>query len=716
MHHFRRVSAVLATAALLGAAGCWNPTPEKYPSITFFGADYGTITAGTDGAGNPVQGSVTLTWQTRLAEKVNIVATPASTGKPSVVATFKAGDTAGCTVNPTFPDSDCVKDGTYQVSPTEDTVYNIQAIVGAGDCSRDPTLGNLLHPAQCNDLTADPNASLQVIPITVVAPSTISLTVGGSDTATVAPGTDVMADYAVTGATAYDFGILSTDSSGNPSYAACGAAGDTTAPCTMPAADANGNVPDSGQITVPGVTASTVLTGESTNGADDGLGDVAPDTTGATVTITVPGTPAVGSFTATPDHINPTTSGTSVTLDWTVTSADTVAVQVDSSSTGAATGMSSCTGVDNTGAGTCFVSVTGADGDMVKLNLVASNSATSQTSPPSSVTVMIGATPTATFSASPTELTSAGGDVTLTWSAAGATGVTITDDGGNTVVDTGASTPTNCDSGNPCDPTGDTITVAGVTATTTWTLTAQNAFPGSTTKTATSTVYGAPALNALTVQDSASGSSAIDVSGGGLQVVNTTDSATLAWDTTNVKPSTVTFNTAAVPATGGCAAVPSWSPASGFSFTGATGTFGLTTTGNLCYQFVYGGYASQAGGTVTFEVDRKVAINQVTLNSQGITNDSKTAFVQGASVTADWSNTSNAASYVLAKSAAVGTGVNCSAAPAYTAVGGYTSPATTYDLTSPVTGTTDCYRLTAVNNAVSAPDNQAVFYFGITGQ
>ncbi len=277
MHSYRRVAAVAIAAGLLATAGCWNPAPEKYPSITFFGANYGTITAG---------GSVTLTWQTRLAEKVNIVAIDPSTGNQTTVKTFASGDTSGCTVNPTFPDSDCVKDGTLQVSPTTDTIYNIEAIVGAGDCSRDPVLGNLLHPAQCNDLNADPNASLTVLPVSVVPASTVSLTVGGGASTTVTSGTDVTADYTVSAA-AFDFGILGQDTSGNPTYDACGADGDTTVPCWYESVDANGNVADTGTIKVPGVTATMVLTGESTNGADDGAGDVAPGTPGSTVTINV---------------------------------------------------------------------------------------------------------------------------------------------------------------------------------------------------------------------------------------------------------------------------------------------------------------------------------------------------------------------------------------------------------------------------------------------
>ena len=284
----RRAPLPLLVAGLVAAAaGCGGNATQAAPKITFFGADDGTITTG---------GSVVLTWKTENAEKVRVVATPVATGKAKVVATFASGDTTGCQVNPAFPGSDCVKDGTLSLSPGEETVYNLEAVTGAGDCTRDPSTGALKHPSQCADLTADPNASLQVILVRVVPAAVVKLTVGGKPTATVAPGTDVAADYEVTGATEFGFGVLGTDASGKTTYTACGEAGDSSAPCNLPARNADGSLPDTGKVTVPGIQATTKLTGQATNGADDGKGDVAPGTNGGTVQIVVPGTPAVGSL------------------------------------------------------------------------------------------------------------------------------------------------------------------------------------------------------------------------------------------------------------------------------------------------------------------------------------------------------------------------------------------------------------------------------------
>ena len=224
------------------------------------------------------------------------------------------------------------------------------------------------------------------------------------------------------------------------------------------------------------------------------------------------------------------------------------------------------------------------------------------------------ATPAPTLTANPTDIVS-GDSVDLTWNSPGATSVTISD-GTNTIVDTGASTPTQCGTGttaHDCKATGDTYTVASVAATTTWTLTATNT-AGNGTATAKATVHttGA-AITAVTVD----GNDAL----GATPAMATADTATLAWTATDAMGGALAMasaSSAGTPYDCTTVATANWTAVSGFQF--ASGTFGLTgITGDMCYQLSATGYGSLGNDSKTFEVQRQVKVSTVSVNGTDVT-------------------------------------------------------------------------------------------------
>ncbi|RMG20318.1 MAG: hypothetical protein D6729_03175, partial [Deltaproteobacteria bacterium] len=300
--------------------------------------------------------------------------------------------------------------------------------------------------------------------------------------------------------------------------------------------------------------------------------------------------PVIDSFSVSDPTAAP---GTSVQLAWTTRFATRVSV----SSLPAGVDTSACTAPN----GGCTVVLPGGMQGFVRFFLIAHNE--SADSMNQSVTVDVQPAPTVTFSAvddadGDGQLPSGGGPVRLSWTTTGATTVRILDQDGTVVLDTAVPTSiASCPGGADavgCEVAADTL-VYTVTANTTWTLTAENAY-GASSASARITVAGAPAITSLTVN----GQNVLGLPG----VVVESDDATFQWTTSNA--TSTRLERGDVPPGGCIVGTVSWGDYVGFPGT-VSGTFTAGThIQDWCYRFTASG---AAGSDVhVFRVSRRPEI------------------------------------------------------------------------------------------------------------
>lgn len=264
-------------------------------------------------------------------------------------------------------------------------------------------------------------------------------------------------------------------------------------------------------------------------------------------------------------------AGGVVVLSWVADNAVAISVS-EASGVIPAAALAACAGLDADGLGSCALTIPAAAEPGELTLAVTASGATGGQSKPRGVALAIGRRPEAALSATPAVLPEVGGEATLTWSAPGATRAMIVTDGGEIIVDT--ADDSLCADGVACVPAGDTLTIA-TTRSTTWTLTASNAF-GERLATALARLEGAPHIDVLTLAGA-------DALGGPKLALAGTATATLAWAVGDIQSGdALNLERAPLPApNGSCDAVPAaaWEPVAGFPRAGV-GT-GQATIGGL---------------------------------------------------------------------------------------------------------------------------------------
>lgn len=331
--------ALAAVAALaLGASGCIDGERPQQPrdtttadatdtsgaadggldisggalAILAFSVDPAVITAGVDQAGAEVAGQATLRWETRGAGAVQL-----STGGLAVALDdcVPAGD------------GSCAEGGELAVSPTESRTFSLRALPPGADCD-----------ARGGCPEAD-------VTVEVRRPATVTLS---AESTSVPAGDDVIVTYDVVDAESWMIGVALDGLAGDePSVVPCavaGAEGADEAPCVLPGVD--GVADPAGAFTLAALDRGVTVVATATNGALDGLGDVALGD--AVLDLAVPIDVRV--FRATPARALP---GTPIVLSWELRGAHAVTVAADPA--GAATGLSTCVGLGSDGRGFCTV-------------------------------------------------------------------------------------------------------------------------------------------------------------------------------------------------------------------------------------------------------------------------------------------------------------------------------------------------------------------------
>mgnify|MGYP000574901129 CR=1 FL=1 len=353
-----------------------------------------------------------------------------------------------------------------------------------------------------------------VVTVAVLRPPTIG-SFTSSQTSDVVPGSSVNLDWTVNNAT----GIEITDELG---------ASVTTS--TM----------NSGTFTVV-INSNKTYTLAATNAAGT--------TTSSPLQITILGSPAVNSFTA--SQTSDILSGSTIDLSWDVT--DAMTIEIADSGGNNVTTSSMATGTVN-------VTVTADE----TYTLSATN-ATGTTTAMVSVTILVAPTINS-FTASPDSNLIVNDSVDLSWDVSGADNIAITDSGGNSVTTSTMATGTFAVTAQQDE---------------TYTLTATNA-AGSTTSTASITLRPTPTVNAFTA------SQTTDVPNGGM--------ISLSWNTSEADSIEITDS-------GGNNLTTS---------NMAIGTFGVTVTADETYTLTAINGNGQAQATVSVTVLPAPTINSFT--------------------------------------------------------------------------------------------------------
>lgn len=264
------------------------------PAIQSFTSDFASVTRGVDFRGQPVEGAARLSWETSGASGIELLV-------DGVKVSLE-----GC--EPT----DCTSSGSLVVRPTERTRFTLRAL---GECEGPcPEASVEVEVRPPVGLTFAPRAEL------------------------VQPGEDVVVDYAITGATEFAVGLV--DLTG-PTLLPCTPDGD---PCAATFED--GVLASSGELRVGPVDRRQVLGVSAKNGAEDGLGDIGPDTYFIEVAVPV----VIERFEAVPERALP---GESVVLSWELAGAQSVSVEASSE----LDGLTTCVGLGEDGRGFCTVQV-----------------------------------------------------------------------------------------------------------------------------------------------------------------------------------------------------------------------------------------------------------------------------------------------------------------------------------------------------------------------
>lgn len=293
----------------------------------------------------------------------------------------------------------------------------------------------------------------------------------------------------------------------------------------------------------------------------------------ALVTLGIENAPEVVRFDADDTTVEP---GTTVLLSWQIANADEVLL-VEASGIIPAAELARCAALTDASVGTCEVVVpAGLESAELAFALEAIGP-TGARSEASVVPVAVGLRPSVSLAVTPALLPQGGGQVVITWQAAGATSASIrTEDG---VLMT--SGETSCGAA-PCQPAGDTLSLVMDTASELL-LIADNDF-GRATASATVRIEGAPVITSLAL------AGANVLTGPAL----VTARSTLSWEVSGLGGADQ-VRLERAPSQGpdrGCAEVPvaSWSLVAGFPKTGAEATMGNSTLdfteAATCLRFV----------------------------------------------------------------------------------------------------------------------------------
>lgn len=275
-------------------------------AIVSFKSDFATVTHGVDFRGQPVEGAARLTWETTGATSVELLVDGVKVSLD------------GC------EPADCTESGSLVVRPTERTRFTLRALGACeGPC-----------PEASVDLDVRPPVGLTFVPRAEL----------------VQPGEVVIVDYAASHTTELAVGLV--DLTG-PSLLPCTAEG---TPCSARFDD--GVLAAEGELRVGPVDRRQVLGVVAKNGADDGLGDIGPDTFFIEVGVPV----VIQRFEAIPERALP---GTPVVLSWELAGAQSVSVEASAE----LDGLTTCVGLGEDGRGFCTVEIDAA-ARLVPINFV----------------------------------------------------------------------------------------------------------------------------------------------------------------------------------------------------------------------------------------------------------------------------------------------------------------------------------------------------------
>lgn len=275
-------------------------------AIVSFASDFTIVTRGVDFRGQPVEGAARLSWETSGA-----------TGVELLVDGVKVS-LEGC------EPADCVASGSLVVRPTERTRFTLRAL---GECEGP-------CPEASVDLEVRPPVALTFVPRAEL----------------VQPGEEVIVDYTASDYTELAVGLV--DLTG-PTLLPCTPDGD---PCAATFVD--GVLASEGELRVGPVDRRQVLGVTAKNGAEDGLGDIGPDTYFIEVAVPV----VIERFEAVPERALP---GEPVVLSWEVAGAQSVSVEASDE----LDGLTTCVGLGEDGRGFCTVQIDAA-ARLVPINFV----------------------------------------------------------------------------------------------------------------------------------------------------------------------------------------------------------------------------------------------------------------------------------------------------------------------------------------------------------
>ena len=467
MHWIRRCHAAGATIVLLAmATGCppSDPgttdndsfTPE--PDIEAFDVSPESVSSGIDVHGDDVQGEVELSWETDDAASIELFANDAPL------------DLDDCQPSDDETD-DCVAGGMLVDAPLEDTTYRLE-VVGDEDLACQFEDGDVQNSSDC---------ASQDVEATVHSPARMTLE---RDEHRFEAGEEFSVSYEVEHAEDFEIGIVDDGELSEVCEV------DSSGICSRPDDDA-------GELHFHDVDEAITISGVATNGAEDGLGDIAVGD--VTLELLPVGAPLITDFDADPTHV---AFGETSTLHW--ETEESVNVEVSSNFEGLIeTDLSECTDVDGDGAGSCELEFTDDESEDVSIEFtLTAFSEDDEASSPAQTTVVLGSAPDITdFHADPIELPEEGGDVDLSWTVENEPeSVDIIDGVGNVILDTDDGTGTDhCDSsGDGCTVSEDSMTVEDITENTQFTLTATSPL-GSDSSSVNITIEGAPQITELTI-------------------------------------------------------------------------------------------------------------------------------------------------------------------------------------------------------------------------
>lgn len=280
----------------------------------------------------------------------------------------------------------------------------------------------------------------------------------------------------------------------------------------------------------------------------------------AIVTLGVEDAPTVSRFEVDDATVEP---GTTILLDWQISHADEVLL-VEASGVIPAAELARCAALTDASAGSCEIVVPSGLESAELVFALEAIGPTGARSEASVVPVTVGLRPSVSLQVTPPLLPQGGGQVVLTWQAAGATSASIrTEDG---VLMT--SGETSCGAA-PCLAAGDTLSLVMDTASELL-LIAENDF-GRATASASIRIEGAPVISSLALADTNVLTAPALV----------TARATLSWEVSGLGGADQ-VRLERAPSQGpdrGCAEVPvaSWSLVAGFPKTGAEASAGSST-------------------------------------------------------------------------------------------------------------------------------------------